>query len=204
MRKPNLREVEDLVKGLPGVVEAQPLEEDLRRRALEVEEAYESSSVLPVRNLGVHAALARDSTLVLLKDSTFRQPGSPSVYMVEEGDSLPEAQVCLEVAGRRYRIIGEEVPASCARTGERSIPISDTFLLYPGRRSGGDVPCYFILPPLGFPELEGRAAELGICNIVSISPSLALDEFVRRALGFPATNALATILVGFDHAAPQA
>ncbi len=203
MRKPNLREVENVVESLPGVVAARLLADELRRGAREIERECEASSVLPVRNLGVYAALDRHSTLAVLKDSTFRQPDTPSVYMVEE-DGFPEEGEFLHVAGRRYRIIGEEILASRARPAERSIPLSESFVLYPERRSNGSVPCYFILPPLGFPELETRAAELGISRIVSISPSVALDEFIRRALGFPATNTLATLLVGFDHSGARA
>ncbi len=203
MWKSNLREVESVVERLPGVVAVRLLDDELRRRAREIEREYETSSALPVRNLGVHAAVSRDSTLAVLKDSTFRQPGTPSVYMVEE-DGVPEEGFSLHVAGKSYRIIGEEVTASPARPAERSIPLSESFVLYPERRSGGSVPCYFVLPPLGFPELEARAAELGISRIVSISPSVAVDEFVRGALGLPATNTLATILVGFDHSPAQA
>ena len=108
------------------------------------------------------------------------------------------------VAGLSYRVIGEEILPAHAPPVEPSIALSDGFVMYPGRRSGGGVPCYFILPPLGFPELEERAAELGIRDVVSISPSVALDDYVRRELGLPPTNELATVLVGFNHGAHAA
>ena len=48
------------------------------------------------------------------------------------------------------------------------------------------------------PELEREAAGLGISGIISISPSLAADGFIRDTFRFPVTNALATLLVGFN------
>jgi hypothetical protein len=52
-----------------------------------------------------------------------------------------------------------------------------------------------MLPPVSFPELEGEAGSLGIRDVISISPSLAADTFLREAFGFPPTNDLATLLV---------
>jgi len=62
------------------------------------------------------------------------------------------------------------------------------------------VPCFFLLPPIGFHELEGEAGRLGISQILSISPSLAGDPYLRETFGFPPTNALATLLIGFTSA----
>ena len=53
-----------------------------------------------------------------------------------------------------------------------------------------------MLPPIHFPELEREADRLGVARIISISPSLAADTFLRESFGFPLTNTLATLLVG--------
>jgi len=83
---------------------------------------------------------------------------------------------------------------------EPSVPVDDSFVIFPDRRSGPAVPCFFLLPPLPFPELESRAAGLGIRDIISVSPSLAADAYVRDLFDFPPTNVLATILIGFNPA----
>ncbi len=70
--------------------------------------------------------------------------------------------------------------------------------MFPERRTGTGVPCFFLLPPIPFPELECRQQELGIRHILSVSPSLAVDMYLRGLFGFARTNDLATILVGFD------
>jgi hypothetical protein len=198
MRGSGVKGVEELLGSLPGVVAVRPLSSGLRLRAREVEDAWEKQSILPVRNLGVPAATGRESTCLILKDASFRPPAAPTVYLVEEVDSTAEGPHTLTAAGKVYRVIGEEILPSRSPAAERIIPVSDGFVMYPDRRSGGGVPCSFILPPLDFPELEARAASLGIRDIVSISPSVALDTFLRGELGLPQTNELATVLVGFN------
>jgi hypothetical protein len=200
MRGTQLSEIEVLLRGLPGVRDARALSPEVRARALALEEEYEHSCVLPVRNIGVREVVGRQETFVILKDSTFRQPGTPTVYMVEEHDGLPEGPLTLTVAGRPYRVIGEEVLPQRPVPTETHIPLSEGFVLYPDRRSGGSVPCTFILPPLGFPELEHHAGALGIGDIVSVSPCVSVDEYVRGSLGFSPTNELATVLIGFNGA----
>ena len=67
---------------------------------------------------------------------------------------------------------------------EPTIPLDTSFVIFPGRRTGQRVPCSFLLPPIPFPELERVAAEVGIGAILSISPSLAADTFVRTSSDF--------------------
>ena len=99
-------------------------------------------------------------------------------------------------------MIGEEIFCSAgAPAGPRrsdALFLADSFVMYPERRTGAHVPCLFILPPIPFPELEHRQEELAISGIVSVSPSLAVDMYLRELFGFDRTNELATILVGFD------
>jgi hypothetical protein len=153
--------------------------------------------MLPVRNLGIAIAAGRDCCIVILKDARFRQPSLPTVYLVEDCvDNRAEHTITVE--GRHYRIVGEEILPGTNRSSETVISIADSFVIFPGRRSGSGVPCGFILPPLGFAELEERAAELKITGIVSISPSIAVDSVLREYFAFPSTNAFATLLVGFD------
>lgn len=185
----------DILRSLPGVIRAVDLPRDLVRRAVELEERCERSSVLPVRNLGVRLLAQRDACFAILKDGTFRPPGMPTVYLVEE-DAPLDCPWTLAVDGRRFAVVGEEVMGTGGPGTEPAIALDRSFVIYPGRRRGPDVPCVFLLPPIGFPELERESARLGIRDILSISPSLAVDEALREALAFPPTNDLATLLVG--------
>ncbi len=196
-----LARVEEILRGIPGVVEVARLDGGTRWRAIDLESSYEVSSVLPVRNLGVKLLASRDHCYAVLKDGRFRTPKSPTVYLVEQ-DLRGDAAQPLVVDGARYAVVGEEVVEGHPDYTETVIPLEDSFVMFPDRRSGPDVPCTFMLPPLPFPELDREAEALGISEIISISPSLAADQFIREAFRFPQTNALATLLVGFNTAPP--
>lgn len=189
----------DLLRALPGVRQAVAVGPGLLRRAVDMEGRHERSSVLPVRNLGVRMLAARESCFLVLKDRTFRPPGVPTVFLVEENppdDSRP----VITVEGRRFAVVGEEVMTPGQVYGEATIPLDRSFVIFPERRGGSDVPAVFVLPPVRFPELEREAARLGIRDVVSISPSVSTDELLRESFGFPPTNDLATLLIGCNRA----
>ena len=79
---------------------------------------------------------------------------------------------------------GEEVLASRSPYTEKIIPLGDSFVIFPDRRSGNKIPSYFLVPPLGFPELEAISDRLGISGVLSISPSAQADDCLREACGF--------------------
>ncbi len=187
--------IERILRGLPGVVAVARLDDRQRRRAVDLEAQVQRSSVLPVRNLGVAMLAERPLCFALLKDSTFRPPGVPTVYLVEEGAPHGSPHE-LTVEGVRYAIVGEEVMDGAPAYAEATIPLDTSFVIFPDRRSGPDVSCFFMLPPIHFPEIEREADTLGVTGIISISPSLATDTFLRESFGFPPSNALATLLVG--------
>ena len=189
--------IEELLGRIPGTVAVARLDPEQRLKVVELEAAFERSSVLPIRNIGVRMLAERAACFALLKDARFRPPRVPTVYLVEDGDgsSAPAGQTIV-VNGVPRRVVGEEVIRDRVSTGETIIPLEDSFVIYPGRRTGPGVPCTFILPPVAFPELEAAARELGIVDILSISPSLASDTWIRTTFGFPPSNDLATLLVG--------
>jgi hypothetical protein len=190
-----------ILGALPGVHRAVLLSDAERRRAVELEERHEMSSVIPIRNLGVRNLGERDTCFALLKDTTFRSPKVPTVFLVEE-DAPDDSPHALAVDGRRYAVVGEEVVEGTPGHREPTIPLERSFVIFPARRSGPRVSCLFVLPPVRFPELEREAPRLGISDVVSISPSLAADGLLRDALGFPPTNDLATLLIGCNWAPP--
>jgi hypothetical protein len=184
-----------ILRAIPGVHRAVLLSDAERRRAVELEERYEMSSVIPIRNLGVRILGERNTCFALLKDTTFRAPKVPTVFLVEE-NAPEDSPHSLTVDGRRYAVVGEEVLDKRQPYAEQTIPLESSFVIFPQRRRGPGVPCLFLLPPISFPELEAAATDLGIRDIVSISPSLATDALLRESFQFPLTNELATILIG--------
>jgi hypothetical protein len=201
MREGALVRVAGILQAIPGVEEVAPLDREQVQRVVELESSHEMNLSLPCRNLGVRLIAARDACFVLLKAGTFRPPGAPSLYLVEEGGPQGNAPA-LTVAGKQYTIVGEEVTGSVEACAEPVIPLDGSFVMFPERRRNPMVPCFFLLPPLPFPELEGVRAEMGLQEIMSISPSLASDAWLREAFGFSASNSLATLLVGFNFCTP--
>jgi hypothetical protein len=185
----------EVLRSIPGVRSAAALSAELVGRVVELESRYERSSVLPVRNLGMRLLAQRDSCFIILKDGTFRAPGVPTVYLVEE-DAPADCRHVITVDGRRLAVVGEEVMRPATPYAEATIPLEGSFVIFPGRRRRPNVPCAFVLPPVRFSELEREAARLGIREVVSVSPSLAVDELLRESFGFPPTNELATLLIG--------
>jgi hypothetical protein len=196
----SIARVMEILRKIPGVVGVAALSDRQRREAVDLEARYEGLSALPIHNLGVCMLADRRSCVAILKDGSFRPPRMPTVYLVEE--AVPErSDHLLVIEGKRYAVVGQEVTADDEVWAESTIPLEASFVIFPERRSGPDVPCAFILPPIRFPELDARAKDLGIDSIVSISPSLAADTFIRESFGFPPTNELATLLIGWNPAA---
>jgi len=203
--------VERLLAGLPGIVGVKRVGRDVLERVAAEERRYEKSAFLPLKNEGVRQVLERQVVMVLLKDRGFREPPAPTVYLVERiiqgaaesgaagtGDGTGCAGQVLEADGARYRILGEEVLASRRPYAEKTLFLADSFVLFPERRARPGNPSFFLIPPLGFAELERRQGELGIGRVISISPSSQSDLILREACGFPGDAGLATLLVGFD------
>ena len=185
--------------GLPGVRSAAPLRAADLVAVLHAEESYERGAALPVLNLGVRHGLQRAHVVAILKDRSFRRPPSPTLYLVEDGES-PESE-SLRIDGSVFHVLGEELIPGDRDVAPGAVSISDTFYIYPERRSDPARPSRFLLPPVPFPELEAARWRDRIRSVVSASPSPLADAALRGICGFPEDPELATLLVGFDPAA---
>ena len=192
------REASRYLGGLAGVRAAVPLRRGDLDEVLLAEERYELGAALPVLNLGVRHCLRREHVVAILKDREFRRPPSPTLYLVEEGEA-PESER-LRIDGGVFHVLGEELIPGDRELGEEAVQISDTFYLFPGRRSDSARPSRFLLPPVAFPELESRRWRERVGSVVSGSPSPLGDAALRRICGFPDDPSLATLLVGFEGA----
>jgi hypothetical protein len=184
---------------LPGIVAAKRVRRQTVEKVAELESRYERGALVPLKNLGVRIAVKREVAIGVLKDRCFREPPAPTVYLVEEApesDDPPRHSITVE--GTKYRIVGEEVLASRSPYSEKIISLGDSFVIFPERRGSNKTPSYFLVPPLGFPELETIADRLGIGGVLSISPSAQADSCLRDACGFSPDPSLATLLVAFD------
>jgi hypothetical protein len=191
-------EVSHAVTGLRGVLACTALSERIVAAIREAEAETADWGGVPVRNLGMPVALSRRNVLALLKDTSFRAPPAPTLYMVEDGGAAPGETLVLD--GKPYHIIGEEVlPGRTAPDG--AILMGEAFFLHRDRRREPARSVFFLLPPVAFPELETRRWASLLAGVTSASPSAAADRLIRRHLGFAQESRLATLILGFDTAA---
>jgi len=187
------------LENLTGVMRCRLLPDSLSAEILEAERRYGSSSFFPVNNAGLQMVFQRQRVLALLKDGTFRPPRVPTVLMVEVMDNhCASGPDVVSLGEKFYRIIGKELLGEHKEAGEEVLPISETFVIYPGRRGEASRPALFLLPPVPFPELEEKGEELGIHRIVSASPCSLSDAVIRDRLSFSRDRRFATLLIGFD------
>jgi hypothetical protein len=191
-------EIIRLLRCLEGIAAAELLSSTDQRKILEIDDVYEQSTFLPLKNLGMEITAKRDRVIVLLKDPSFRKPPAPTVYMVEEEGQDPGDGPVLHIGQRHYRIIGEEILDSNQKPDEKNIPLGDSFIIYPERRSSKIRPAFFLVPPLPFPELDERQAYFKIKDIVSVSPSSPADSYLRETFGLAKEPIFATLLIGYN------
>jgi hypothetical protein len=195
-----VNEVRQLLMSLPGVLQVAFIKTDHIGPIRKTEERNQKAQIIQLVNLGFQQVLEKRNIFVFLKDTSFRPPPTPTIYLVEElSKNHTRRRNCLEIDEKRYHIVGEEVLASKQKYYERHIFFGNGFVLFPDRRKGEKrLPSYFLIPPIRFPELEEEQERLGIANIISISPSTDTDECLRDLYSFPKDPDLATIMIGFD------
>ena len=196
-----MKEIKKLLSELKGVISIAQIYPANKDKIIELENNYEKSGVVGLQNPGIRMVLQCDTVIAILKDSSFRPPPGATVFMVEEeiGGKITEKKHLLTINKKNYHIIGEELIQKKPTEDEEYMFISDDFILYPNRRKGRSKnPAFFLIPPLGFHELEARRDLLKIKNIISVSPSTMADDFIREKCNFSTRNDYATILIGFD------
>ena len=190
-----------LLSELNGVFAVAQIADNNRTQIIDLENSYEKRGGIGLQNLGIRMVLECDIVFAILKDASFRPPPEATVFMVEDQDNdRKETDHILKIREKEYCIIGEELIGKTPSEKEDYMFISDDFVLYPERRIGrGKTPAYFLIPPIGFPELEAVRIRYKIENIISISPSSMADDYIRELCSFSLKNEFATILVGFDN-----
>ena len=197
-----MKEIKTLLLEMKGVKEVAQIDLKNREKIIDLENNYEKNGVIGLYNSGIRIVLQCDIVFAILKDTSFRPPPGPTVFMVEDqNNGNDKTDHIFKINNKKYRIIGEELIAKNPPEDEEYMYISDDFILYPERRQGRTKkPAYFLIPPIGFFELEMVKDKHKISNIISVSPSTMADDYIRELCAFSPREDYATILVGFDTA----
>ena len=186
-----------ILRLLGGLHRGRRLSAPTRRQARGAGGAPSKGLDYPRAQLGVRTDGRRDACFRILKDgASARRPSRRSIWLKT-----------VRRRGGTPRLPSKAALHGCGRGGDRTerapyseptIPLDTSFVIFPGGGAAPRCRARFMLPPYHSPSWRGQADTLGIRDIISISPSLATDAFLRDAFGFPQTNDLATLLVGFN------
>jgi hypothetical protein len=195
-----MKEVERFLQTLPGVRRVSRISEREKSIILEQEKVFEAAQVIPLKMAGTREIMEREHVHLLLKDSTFRPPPVPTIYLVEElGSNNSAPDHILRIGNGEYRIVGEEVMDRGKTYSEEHFLFNGGLVVFPKRRQGrSGVPALLLIPPIPFPELDENRDDLGITDIVSVSPSVQSDQFLRQEHGFSQAPEIVTVLIGYN------
>jgi hypothetical protein len=195
-----MKDIKKLLSDLKGVISVSQIKDKNRDKIIKLEKNYEKNGVVGLQNSGMRMVFQSDIVYAILKDTSFRPPPGSTVFMVEDHEiGNKTTDHILEVNSKKYNIIGEELINRKPPEDEKYMFISDDFILYPERRKGkAKNPAFFLIPALGFSELEAVKDIYKIKNIISVSPSTMSDDLIRKLCIFSPRNDYATILIGFN------
>lgn len=188
-----LQEVLDTINPLRGVQSVGVLNDEVRKRILEIE-MEKTGEIIPVINYGVHECLSREYTVAIIKTATFRPPPTPTVQLVDN----------------KGHVLGEEIvnPEQKHKheANENSTFVTPDFVLTQDpkeieenlkseRLEENPTKQAFVLPPVPFVEVEELE---DTCDVVSSSPDPLADLYIKEYFNFEDDPKLASILVGFN------
>lgn len=149
-------------------------------------ESNRDNDIIPVINEGLKECFRRDHSIVLFKNSHFRLPSGPTLFLVTEDGNILGHDIFTEEEKEKYR------------EDERAYFLSDDFVIFKEDIKNKDFKPkkqYFILPPVPFPELNEFEI---VADVVSSSPSAESDIYLKRKYGVPEDPKIATIIVSFS------
>lgn len=170
-----------IIKGMRGTQKAFPLNKKDITEILETERGVKSQMGQKVFNLGLEETTKRDHVICIVKDVTFRPPPEPTVFMLDEEQTILGTEV-LPGEHARYREM-DNVMFLC-----------QDFVVFTDKKQKTRE--YWFMPPVSFPELTTIK---GVSDVVSCSPSPPSDIVIKTNYDLEDDPKLATILVGFNY-----
>ncbi|MDD1767852.1 MAG: hypothetical protein LUQ27_04725 [Methanomassiliicoccales archaeon] len=180
-----LRNVENKIRSIPGVVDMKYLDEDLREKVASVERQTEENGavggLMPFVNKGVWETLKREKCLVVVlgsHETPFVVPDH-AIYLLDQ----------------KGQIVGEFLNEDRRKEMRRRDDVyflSEDFVLYHGLEISGEP--FFLVPEIEFHEIDDVE---GVTSVISASISTPCDHLIRSSMGHM-TRKVWTHLIGFD------
>jgi hypothetical protein len=180
-----LRQVEETLRAIPGVMDAWFLVEEDRTRLVSIEKSAEANGacggLMPFVNRGVWATMSRDVVAVIVIGSSIPLIGDQfNIVYIED---------------QNKQVIGEYLtPKRQEEFKDRDdvCRIGPDFIIYHDRAPVGEP--FFVLPELKFNFLDGIE---GISDVTSGSISTMADDWIRYEMGYTETKHW-THIIGFN------
>lgn len=174
----------EVLKDMGGILKIEKLSNEDITKMIDIE-SNRDNDIIPVINEGLKECFRRDYSIVLFKNSHFRLPSGPTLFLVTEDGNILGHDIFTEEEKEKYK------------NNERSYFLSDDFVIFKDMKNKEFKPKkqYFILPPVEFPELNGLEI---VSEVVSSSPSAESDMYLKRKYGIPEDPKIASIIVSFS------
>ncbi|BBL61361.1 hypothetical protein MARBORIA2_03950 [Methanobrevibacter arboriphilus] len=170
---------------MDGVLKIERLSNEDIKEIIDIESNHDNE-LIPVINEGVKECFRRDFSLVLFKNSHFRNPTNPTLILTTEDG----------------RILGHDIFSKKEKeelkNNKDAYFLSDDFVIYKENLESKDFnpkKQYFILPPVEFSELDNIEM---IDNVISSSPSAQSDFYLKKKYNLPEDPKIASIIVSFS------
>ena len=176
--------IEKRLMEMPGVLKVMKLDDKDKRHISRLEKMAEengaANGMMDFTNKGVWDTLNKKHLLLLVADSNqgFRDPPCSWTLIVDE----------------KGNVIGEWIPKEKQEEFKERDDVqflSDDFVMYRKRERVGK--CFFMMPPIPFPELEDI---VGIKSVVSGTVSAPGDAYLKKISD--TSENFWTIIIGYD------
>ena len=176
-----LEQVVDYLKGIPGVVEAFPIDDDLAHEIDHIERSICTTSNHSYRNVGYDDAMGRECRICVLHtlDYFFNKR---AIVKLRTSDGT--------VMGTT--LYPYEIPAY--KRMENVIWLSDDFVIFTNTHGSGTEE--FIVTSFDIPEISQEIPEC--CGVIGSSPTMSSDMLLKSKRGISPTNDIYSTIVAFD------
>jgi hypothetical protein len=180
-----LNEVQERLRTLDGFRAMEVLDDDfiqgIKKIEMDAEAQTRSAGLMPVINEALNAVLDRSVVIAIVVES--------------RSDLLNTTKDLLQMKDQKGQLLGEWVQEGERANKQRASNaqfLSNDFVLYRDVVMEGEP--RMVLPVIAFPYLEGIR---GISDVVSASPSVETDKFIRKRLRHEGKDLLSHLL-GFN------
>ncbi|MBZ9571272.1 hypothetical protein KQY27_06915 [Methanobrevibacter sp. TMH8] len=180
-----LEKVNKALEEIGGILKIEKLSNEDITAMIDIE-SNRDNDIIPVINEGLKECFRKDHSIVLFKNSHFRIPSSPTLFLVTEDGKILGHDIFSKEEKEKYE------------NDEKAYFLSDDFVLFKediGNKDFKPKKQYFILPPVEFPELNHLDI---VSEVISSSPSTESDIYLKRKYGIPEDPKIATIIVSFS------